>query len=238
MRPGGLTAVCVIAFVLAAFGFCTLSCGFVGLALQPAIADMTKSMQNSMPTPPGPGGQQFQAQMDAQSQMYEELASMQQRHLPLMITQYVLHFVVVVLLIVGGVRALQGKQNGQRMVVISMIALMVFALLRLYPQYAIQAETQEVSRRYRNQIMQATPGGGATAAMSSSMMGMSTAFQMAIMGIWMLALLGYAGTSIWYVNQPQVDQWFASSAALEIENFTDDPESSAEASPPEDEGIA
>ena len=221
MRPGGLTAVCVIALVLAAFGMFTMLGACFNIVAQPYIADFTKSMQTAMPRPPGPAGQQFQAQIDAQDQMMEEMSAMYQKHMVLLIAQYLLHFAVMVLLTIGAIRSLSGKPSGQRWIVIAMTALIVFALFRLYPQMVIQGETQEITMRYMNRIMQMTPGaGGAPAAMSLSIMNMSTAFGMAIGAFWVLLLLGYAGTSIWYVYQPQVDQWFASSAALEIEDFT------------------
>ncbi|REK21521.1 MAG: hypothetical protein DWQ41_20830 [Planctomycetota bacterium] len=233
MRPGGLTAICVVAFVLAAFGMFTILGGCFGLIAQQFMGEMMSSF-SSMPAPTGPGAQQFQANMDAQRQMYEDMAAMQRRHLPLLIAQYLFHLTVIALLIVAGIRAMQGKRNARRLLTITMGALIAFTLFRLVPQILIQTETQEITTRYMSQIMQATPGpGGAPAVeMSKSIMSMSTAFGVAIWGVWTLVLLGYAGASIWYVNQPQVVRWFQSCNALEIESFAD-----ASDSPPETDAV-
>lgn len=204
MRPKGLTAICIIGFILAGLGFFALSGGLIwGIFGE----ELTEGMLKLMPLPPA----QLQQQMDLQQPLYDEIGAIQTRWLPVTITLTILHLVLIALLFVGGARALKMRPKAGKLLAAAMLFAILFELGRVYPNLLLQEESMEVSMRHNERVMQTSGNPAQTRAMinfTRRIQEVSMALAYLIAGGWLLAKVGFYGTSLWYLNRKSVKALF------------------------------
>ena len=205
MRPKFLTAICIIGLCLAVMGGVTLIGGLGGLLLQPLIMNLFSALQGSMPP----------AQAQSQLQMFQDLAALQRQHLPLMVAQLVMQAAVVVLLFVTCIKALRTKPTIRKWLLIALLAGLCFELFRVYPTVVMMRETQAITARSMQGMMQGMPGSPANVPMMrfmSAYMRFVTTMSLVVSIGWTLLKVGYFGASVWYVSRRSARDYFAGHA--------------------------
>lgn len=196
MRPGGLTAICVIGLCLAVLGLFSCGTGCLGLVFQSAIQGFTAQMQQGVP-----GGQELQ----------EEIAALQARWMPLSTANLVLNAVASGLLLAGSILGLKMSPRTSQIFIPGLICGILQAVAYVGLTAVMQQEMQAVMAKQMTQMMQQGPNPAApgAAAMTSGIMKMSSAIGIAVAVAWALALIVYYGTSIWYLRRKDVRALFS-----------------------------
>ena len=197
MRPGGLTAVCVIGLCLAVLGLCSSAWGCLGIVFQSMFQEFATQMQQGMP---GAG---------AQLQMQQDLMAVQARWQPYVVANVVLNGVASSLLLVGAILGLRLSSRTNFWFVPALACATLHAVLYVVLQAGMQHEMQSVMARQMAQMMQqggaAAPGG---AAVMSGTMRMMSAIGIAFAGGWALLQIVYYATALWYLLQRSVRSLF------------------------------
>lgn len=128
VKPGALTAVCVIAIVLGIMGTLAVCIGGVGLAANSAMQGMITVSPNATPFD------------KAQVELQQEMMSINTRHLPAVIVLLVAQLAVSPLLIAGGVKALRMQHSGRRLLIYAFVAVIIFEVVRTAFQLYLQMQ--------------------------------------------------------------------------------------------------
>ncbi len=201
MRPGGLTAVCVIALCLGILGLFGATMQCLGAVLQSVILDFAQNLQ-----PGGLPGPQFQQQL----QMQQEIMAVQSRWLPFTIGLTVLNAIASVSLIVASSLGFCLNPRTNQWFVPTLICAIVYSLLNVVLQAGMQHEMQAVMSKQMAQMMQqggVPPPPGAAPVMSNAMK-MGSAIGMAFVGGWALLQIVFYATALWYLLQQDVRNLF------------------------------
>jgi hypothetical protein len=164
-RPGGLTAICVLAIVLGALG---LIMGCFG-AVSQAFA---KQMQNSLAGIQGAGNAEV---VELQKEMNAKMLETANKHAVLNKILVVVQLAVAGSLLAGGILSLQLRPFGRTLLLSAFIAAIVFELVRLFPTIEVQRATQAVMAEYMPKLMRAqAPQGNQPQGMDEAMGGIMT----------------------------------------------------------------
>ena len=149
-RPGGLTAVCIIAIVLGGLGiFASLSAFTMSL-----VGNQVQQFQQQFAAAGSPPEvQQVQAEMNAETMRIANRFRLANVGISLT------HLVVAGCLLLGGIWALQLKEKGRRLLWAVCLVAIVFELARSVPNVLMQMENAALMEEYMPRLMQAqTPG--------------------------------------------------------------------------------
>lgn len=200
MRPTALTVICVIGLCLAGIGLMVFCLSSAQLALFSAFSDAILTLFSSFMPP---------QQAQQQRELIEATQAVARRWLPVQIGLLALHLATIVLLAVGCIKGLRLSRGGHQWLVAAMICGIGLELARLYPNVAIQRETEAVTMRHMNQALQGQRGTPPQArAMMTSMVQFSRGVGLLFIGGMLLLKLGFYGGSLWYVLKPDVKRLF------------------------------
>jgi hypothetical protein len=149
-RPGGLTAVCVIAIVLGGLGvFASLSAFTMSL-----LGNQIQQFQQQFAAAGSPPEVQ-----DVQAEMNAATMQIANRFRLVNIAFSLMHFAVTVSLVAGGIWALLLQEQGRRLLWAVCLVAIVFELARSVPNILMQMENAALMEEYMPRLMQAqTPG--------------------------------------------------------------------------------
>jgi hypothetical protein len=128
VKPGALTAVCVIAIVLGIMGVLAVCIGGAGLAASSTLQGMLTVGPNATPFD------------KAQIELQQEMMAINGRYLPIAVVLLGVQLVVSPLLIVGGVKALSMQHSGRRLLIYAFIAVIIFEVVRTAFQLYLQMQ--------------------------------------------------------------------------------------------------
>jgi hypothetical protein len=200
MRPGGLTAVCVIGLCLGILGLFGATTQCLGAVLQSVIWDFAQGLQQGVPAP----------QVQQQMQMQQEIMAVASRWMPFTVAAFVLNAIASGLLVAGSILGLRLSPRTNRWLVPGLICAILQALLGVGLQAIVQHDTQRVMARMMPQMIQ--QGGAAApqaAAAMSGAMKVSFALSVAFVGGWALLQIVFYATALWYVLRKDVRSLFA-----------------------------
>jgi hypothetical protein len=137
-RPGGLTAVCVIAIVLGGLGLCSSLFGLAAIAFQDKIEKFTMQ-QPQMPTmPQGAPNGALKQQLEMQQKMQKMQKAMQEktmevghRYRGINIGTTLLNLLFAASLLIGGIMAMKLNPAGRTFLVAVFVAVIVFEVVRV-----------------------------------------------------------------------------------------------------------
>ncbi|MEX2118203.1 MAG: hypothetical protein WD847_01230 [Pirellulales bacterium] len=148
-RPGGLTAVCVLAIVLGALGLLTGLVGIVGMLAAPAMQNLFSGM-------PGMNDEFTKVQME----MNAEMMAVAQSRPVLTWSLYIVHLMVASTLLVGGILAVMLKPVGRRLLLGVFVGAIVFELVRIVPTVIMALENMAIVEEYMPRLAEASNQGG------------------------------------------------------------------------------
>ena len=213
IRPGGLTAICVIAIVLGAMGF--MSSGMNGLNLL-----FGKQLQEMVA---GIGGMQNKKMMKAQEEMYDAIWEINDRFIVPSVFLASSQFALAIALMFGGLKTLKLRAIGRKVLLIAVSLVVVFELVQLGLFAMIQLEMMPVMDVYMSRVLEGAPGGGPggqKAAQTIAKFSMIAGFIM--QAGWMLVKLIFLGLAIWYLRSQRIRLLFQDKAS------SDQPQPAAE----------
>jgi len=126
-RPGGLTAVCVIAIVLGALGLCMSLVGLASLAFQDKLEEF--AMRQQQPPPGMPDGF-LKAQMEMQKKIQEIQQNVTHRYRGANMGILLLNLVFASSLLAGGIMTLKMNPTARTFLVGVFAAVIVFEIVR------------------------------------------------------------------------------------------------------------
>ncbi|MFZ1934566.1 MAG: hypothetical protein WCB27_22670 [Thermoguttaceae bacterium] len=197
-RPGGLTAVCVIAIVLGAMGLCFSVLGVASLAFQGQLQKFAKQQQQ-LPAgmANGPLKTQMEAQMKTQGKINEVAQRVSHRHLGASSAILVLNLLVSAGLLAGGIATLKLSPKGRQFLIAVFLAAIVFEIVRgvvlVLTQLDMAAE------------LSAIPNAGAGPA--EMMLTMMKVMAIGTMVLWLALALGlviFYGIGASYLRRPTI----------------------------------
>ena len=202
-RPGGVTAVCVIAILLGVLGLLGSLINAASLALG------SQGVRSMMPMP-----EQKEKVTRLQEEMQREIEAVTNPLKPLTITLLVLEILASSGLIAAGVMTLGLKEQGRRLLR-NVIALTIpLEIVRSLLQAYFSLEIAEVMGKYMSQIAGAqAKGGNMPAEFGASIAKMSMVFGIAWAAICLVIALAFYITSWIYLNRPHVRAAFAAPTA-------------------------
>lgn len=201
-RPGGLTAICVLAIVLGALGLFTWLMGVAGLfggkQMQQAF-----QMQNQ----PGMDDEMNQIMKDMQDDSFD----LQARYFIPNAAVLGVHLLVAVLLLVGGLGTLGLKPNG-RMILMGVCALAILLEAgRTVVYVSLQTQNMSVIDGHMQRMLTASPQGAKNKQMADIMkvtMRVALILTFVFYGIIELAKVSFYLASLIYLTRPKVKALF------------------------------
>jgi hypothetical protein len=207
-RPGLLITVCVLAIVLGALGLLT------GIAQAVGLVAGQRIQQSFQPAPPpGVGGEAFEIQKQMQDEIYAIEA---QYFLPKAVLA-VVHFVVALSLLVGGILALARRPEGRSILVMVCILAVCYEAGRSAIQVAVALKTTPVVEAFMEKSISAQPQGGnqqaqeAVAKMMKASVKIGMVIGFVLAGVIVLVKVVYYVASLIYLTRPKVKALFTSS---------------------------
>jgi hypothetical protein len=191
--PTGLKAICIIAIVLGAIGTFLSCMGFAGLAVNQSFA-------GGFGFPAGGGGGQAQ---EAQQELQEGIAAIQQEFLPFSIAIVSFHLVAGLLLTIGGILGLKAIPAGRTTLVIGFIAAIVYEVSQATLNGIVQTKTIPLVQRSMEQMLQGPGQPGMPQGAGQLMVGV----MFVILGITMITVLvkiAFYAYSLYYLNRKDI----------------------------------
>jgi hypothetical protein len=217
-RPGGLTAICVIAIILGCLSTCGTLYGYAGAAFTPMMQSWQQQQMNA-------GGFGASPQFDEMQRAQQEMTAEMQRFTLPGLALSTLGALIGLALLIGASLALSGKPVARGLLVMFGVGI-AFEVLHAAAGVWLQIQTQELVQRYMGRMMSMsqTPGSPPPPAeidtIMSATMGASMAIGICFAVGWALAKITYYGWSIAYLRKPEVrahlsgDQASAGAAGL------------------------
>jgi hypothetical protein len=130
-RPGGLTAVCVIAIVLGSLGLCSTLLGFAGLAAGPWMQKMIERQHRMGMNNPA---------NDAQLEMQKKMQAVNDRHWGSNLGFMLANMVLAGGLLAGGITALGLAPKARKLLLAVFLAAIAFVIVRAIVHVSMQME--------------------------------------------------------------------------------------------------
>ena len=195
IRPGGLTAICVIVIVLGAMGM--MSSGLkgvqlaVGKALQQAITQATAQPNNEM----------GKAQEEMTKAIWEETDKLMIPNLLLISAQ----FAICGALAYGGIKSMGLKEVGWKVLVWAVCLILVFEIIQFFVIVYTQLQIMPIMEVHMARMMESTPNSGPS---EKEFMGAITKFSMIIgfvfHGGWTLLKVVFFCIAIRYLRSQRI----------------------------------
>lgn len=211
MRPAGLTAVCIISYVLGFTGSLALLCGCANTLFQSAIMEASLGVQNWFDNLQPPQMQQQMAKhYEYERELMQEFAAIQANWLVISVALLLVLAVAVVGLIGGAIKGLNLSPRAHHWMIVGMSVGIVHGLFGAYRDAGIQRESQVLSLRHMERTLQATPGGAnpQARAMTSSAMQVTSTLSAVLYWGWALVKCTTYAICIWYLLTPRIRQLF------------------------------
>jgi hypothetical protein len=215
-RPGGLTAICVIAIILGGLGVITGLMGIGGLLGGQAIQ---KNLAPSFPQPAGaPIGETHEKMMEVQGEMNDKIYAVGRQFILPNAIVLTLHVAVAVFLIVGAVQCLKLKAVGRTILIATFCFAIPFEMARSGFQLYQQMQIMAVMEVYFPRMMEAaTPPDAPEAPDMGAMMNvMMSAMKAASYGMIIVFLLVkgiFYAIGAMYMTRRKVRELFERAAA-------------------------
>jgi hypothetical protein len=207
-RPGGLTAICVIAIVLGGLGLCSSLFGLAALAFQDNLEKFAMQQQQ-MPQgmPNGPFKQQMEAQQKMQKEMQKGMTEVGHRYRGFTIGTTLLNVLFASSLLIGGIMVMKLNPAGRKFLVTVFIAVIVFEIVRAAITVVMQLDMAAA-------MASAIQGGpnNQQAAFLATTMKLGVYLGMAFGVVWGLAKIIFYGIGASYLNRPNTRQLFERTA--------------------------
>jgi hypothetical protein len=150
MRPGALTASCILVLVLGILGLLTGLCGVVTLPF-------AGQLQGSLLLKPGPDANPLEkAQYDYQI----ESIAIQRQYIVLNFTLTAVLVVLASLMTVGAIMALRWRPAGRGFLVYVLLAVIVFEMVRMAVTLVVSLETLPATDHFVATLQREAEGGG------------------------------------------------------------------------------
>jgi hypothetical protein len=192
-RPGGLTALCILAIVLGALGIMT---GLTGLAAA-ALSDPLQKLAAGLQPEQDKEGARLQQQVADESR---EFAG---RHFVRNLLFSLARLVVASCLLLGGILALRLKTPGRKALLVAFAAGILFELSQIWPMIEVFGFTERIMEM-QQQMAGNAPNGGDAAGTMRVMAKMIAAMQVAMMGGMLLTKITCYAFGLWYLTRPHV----------------------------------
>ena len=201
-RPGGVTAVCIIAILLGSLG---LLVSLFGVA---ALVVGQERIQGMMPKPQG------ENEARAQLEMNDALNAVTNPLKPLTTTLMVLEILASSGLIVGSVMTLGLKEQGRKLLRNVLLLSIPLEIARSVVGAYVSTAVAEVNGKFMPMLVAGQPNGNKMPAdFGENIAKIGMIVGLAWAAIWLLANLAFLITSWLYLNRPRVRAAFAAPTA-------------------------
>jgi hypothetical protein len=203
-RPGGLTAICVIAMILGGLGAVFSLFGLGSLAFR-------SQLENAFAPQRQPGmSKEF---VEAQRDMQQKTNAVQQRFLGLNSVLGLVNLVLGTSMFIGGIYVLQLSPKGREFLAAVFVAAIVFELVRIpiivSMQYQVAAVMSDSMPRMMNSINN-QDGSNAAAEAATIFTRIWIFVLIAIMAAFFLAKIIFYTIGVRYLGRPQIRRLFPS----------------------------
>ncbi len=203
-RPGGLTAVCVLATVLGGAGLLT---GCSGLFSQLFASNMQEAFTAMPGIAKSPGA-------DVQKEMNTKLLAVSRRYIWITVPLVVLKVAIESILLAGAIMSWGLKPRGRSWLLTALLAAIVVESLQIVPMMIMQRETFAVMSEFMPKMIAAQPHADQQpAGMGNFMSTASSALGYVSMIVavgWLTAKIVYYAFAIRYLRKPSVAAVFES----------------------------
>jgi hypothetical protein len=210
-RPGGLTALCILAIVLGAFGVLSGLGGIAAAALQGPMQNMVAQLQP----------QQGKEAARVQQQIADESREFAQRHIVRNTLFSLARLFVASCLLAGGILTLRLHPQGRKILIVAFSAGIVFELAQIWPMVEVIPFTQRTMQLTMEAQQKGMPGKGQNAEDAAAMMRIMVkaiaAMQVVMMAAMLLAKSGFYAFGLWYLTRPRISTLFISSTPTDSE---------------------
>jgi hypothetical protein len=204
IRPGGLTAICVIAVVLGAMGF--MSSGMKGVNL--VFGKQLQAMFAGM------GGMPNQKMADAQQEMNDAMWEVTDRFWIPNVVLACAQFALAIALLFGGLKALKLQARGRKVLLAALVCVVVFEFAQLGVNSLMQIQMMPIMETYMPRMMESAPGNNAGGEeMARTFAKFSLIAGLIMQGGWMLVKMVFLAVAIWYLNRQRIRSLFAGVAS-------------------------
>jgi hypothetical protein len=202
-RPGGLTAVCVIAIILGVLGLGSSLMTLASLAMQ-------SSMEKAFKMPRQPGMPDNFVQI--QEEMQKKIMEVNHRYSGLLTGIGLLNLVIASCLLAGGIMAIKMKPNIHRFLVGVFLAAIVFEVIAAVVGIYMQLEMSSIITDFMSKMVTSLPKGAKGGDEAAAIM-MTAAKVGVIIGMvfslgWALAKMIFYGVSASYLRRPNIRRLF------------------------------
>lgn len=205
-RPGGLTAICIIALVLGALGVLT-GCSGVGMAL---VGNQVQQWQQKFSTMGSPAPVR-----DVQTEMNLQSIRIFNRYRVVNLILAVCQLLIVGALIGGAIQTLRSREMGRRLLVFGCLAAIGWEVVRAVPHTLMQLENTAMMEEYMPRMMEAQAPGGQAAQMAEfarMIAHFSTIMGWVIFFGWLMMKLAFYGVAARYLTRPKIKSLFGDSS--------------------------
>lgn len=207
-RPGGLTAVCVIAIVLGGLGLCTSLFGLASLAFQDKIEKFSMQQQPPAGMPNG----MFKSQMEMQKKMQQKMLEVAHRYRGVNLGITLLNLLFASSLLVGGIMTMKLNPTGRTFLAAVFLAVIVFEIVRLVITVFMQLDMAAAM----SAAFQGGPGTDQATALLATSMKVGTFVGMGIGFVLALGKIIFYGIGASYLGRSKVRQLFGRAAVDQI----------------------
>jgi hypothetical protein len=197
-RPGGLTAICVIAVILGVLGLIFTCFGMVTLMAGPA-------MQSAM-TPSFPGESQEVRELN--EEMNEKTQALWRQYFVPNMAFYLVNLAVAICLVVGGVKGLKVKPEGRPLLIGTFCGALIFELLRTPYLLYVQMQAVAIQQEYLPKIMEASAQGAPVAINADAFVTLMKVVGYAMIVIFMLVKGAFYAVGAGYMTRPGIKSLF------------------------------
>ena len=196
-RTGGLTAICVVAIVLGAFGALGALMGTVGMLLNERFQSMAQGLQGAgLP----PEAQQVQQQMN------QQMLALTRRWKPILLPLHAANLVLSVLLLVGAIGLLRRSAGGAKVFSRALLGCLLYVLFNAPASAMYSLQTSKIVQQFMPAMMQAaSPPQGAPEAATENVVQTTMVVAMAIsigwIVVWHLAQAVFYAISFFSVKK-------------------------------------
>lgn len=201
-KPGGLTALCILAIVLGAFGILSGLGGIAAAALQGPMQNMVAHLQP----------QQDKEAARVQQQIADETREFSQQHIVRNTLFSLARLFVASCLLAGGILTLRLRPQGRRILLVAFSVGIVFELAQIWPMVTDIPFTQRMTRLslqvHQKQMTGQGQNADDSAAFARVLLKAMAALQVAMMSGMLLAKGGFYGFGLWYLTRPRIAALF------------------------------
>jgi hypothetical protein len=205
-RPGGLTAVCIIAIILGSLGLLGSLAGLVRHVCQSVVTE-TFATQRPQNVP-----KELREMVEAQEQMQKKTQAVENRYWKITLGMTGLNLLFAASLLTGGIMALKLIPKARTLLVAVFAAAIAFEIVCAVITVFMQMDLAEAMSGPMTRMMQSTaPKGGGTEQVAA--MGSIMAKIIAFVGIattvgYALAKIIFYGVGVGYLGRPKIRELF------------------------------